>query len=113
MVLAVWSDGADGARGGESQAQHAKWVTTDHTVADGDQIRVWVDDAGTPVDAPTPPSMAASEAVAIAAGTWGAAIVGLIAIVAVLRSPLNRIRVTQLDREIKRFASGGTPNLSQ
>jgi hypothetical protein len=57
----------------------------------------------------------ANQALALAVGgegLWGGAILGLTAAVAVLRSPLNRIRLVQLDREIKRFASGGTTNRS-
>jgi hypothetical protein len=112
VVLAVWLDGADGARGGESQSEHAKWVTTDRRVTDGDQIHLWVDDAGAQVHPPTPRIEAGFEAVGVGAGIWGGAILGLTAAVAVLRSPLNRIRLVQLDREIKRFASGGTTNRS-
>lgn len=112
-VLAVWSVGADGARGGESQADHADWILTDRTVSDGDQIHVWLDDAGGHVDPPTPLIQAAFDAVGVGLGIGSLTLLTLVACVAVVRSPLNRIRRGQLDREIERFASGGTANRSR
>ena len=112
-VLAVWSVGADGARGGEAEADHADWVSTERTVSDGDQIPLWLDDAGVPVDPPTPLVQAGFDAIGIGAGFWGLTLLALVACVAVVRSPLNRIRQGRLDREIERFASGGTANQSR
>jgi hypothetical protein len=112
-VLAVWSVGAVGARGDVHQIRHAQWVTTDRRVTDGDQIRVWVDEAGAPVSPPTPPTQAEFDAIGVGAGIWGVAIVGLAVGVAVLRVPVNRIRRVQLDREIERFVTGGTTNHPQ
>ncbi|GAC1404118.1 MAG: hypothetical protein NVS4B6_23710 [Mycobacterium sp.] len=112
-VLAVWSVGADGARGGESQADHADWVTTDRTVSDGDQIHLWLDDAGVHVDPPTPLIQAGFDAIGVGVGIWSLTLLALAACVAVVCSPLNRIRQGQLDREIERFASGGTANRSR
>jgi hypothetical protein len=112
VVLAVWAVGADGARGGESQRMHAEWVRTNRTVVAGDRVDIWVDDAGALVDAPIPLMQAGFDAVGVGAGIGGAAILVLMTGVGVLRSPLNRIRQAQLDREIKRFASGGTTNRS-
>lgn len=107
-VLAVWSELAHGARGGELRVGHAEWVTVDHAIGAGDQIHLWVDDAGTQVDPPTPPTQAGFDAIAVVGGIWGATILGLMAAVGMLRSSLNRIRQVRLDREIERFASGGT-----
>jgi hypothetical protein len=112
-VLAVWTEGTDGARGGEAQIGHAEWVTTNRTVADGDQMHVWVDDAGAPVDPPTPLLQATFDAIGVGAGIWIATVFALTAAVAMVRAPLGRIRQAQLDREIKRFASGGTANRSR
>ena len=109
-VLAVWSVGDDGARGGESQADHADWVITGRTVSDGDQIHLWLDDAGVHVDPPTPLIQADFDAIGVGLGIWGLTLMALGACVGVVRSPLNRIRQGQLDREIGRFASGGTAN---
>jgi hypothetical protein len=109
-VLAVWSVGADGARGGESQADHADWVTTERTVSDGDQIHLWLDDDGALVDPPTPVIQAGFDAIGVGVGIWCLTLLALGACGAVVRSPLKRIRQGQLDREIERFASGGTAN---
>jgi hypothetical protein len=112
VVLAVWAMGDDGARGGESQRMRAEWIRTRRTVVAGDQFDIWVDDAGAPVDAPIPLMQAGFDAIGDGAGIGGAAILVLMTGVGVLRSPLNRIRQAQLEREIKRFASGGTTNRS-
>jgi hypothetical protein len=109
-VLAVWSVGADGARGGEAQVDHADWVTTERTVSDGDQIPLWLDDAGALVDPPTPLVQAGFDAIGAGVGVWGLTLLALVACVTVVRSPLNRLRQGRLDREIDRFASGGTAN---
>lgn len=112
-VLAVWSVGADGARGGESQTDHADWVITDRTVSDGDQIHLWLDDAGVHVDPPTPLIQAGFDAIGVGLGIWSLTLLVLGACVGAVRSPLNRIRQGQLGREIERFASGGTANRSR
>jgi hypothetical protein len=112
-VLAVWAVGADGARGGESQTDHADWVTTERTVRDGDQIPLWLDNAGVVVDPPTPMIQAAMDAIGVGLGVWSLILLALIACVTVVRSPLNRIRQGRLDRELERFASGGTANRSR
>jgi hypothetical protein len=112
-VLAVWPVGADGARGGDSQTDKAEWVTTDRTVSYGDQIPLWLDDTGAPVDPPTPLIQAGFDAVGVGTGIWCLTVLALIACVTVVRSPLNRIRQGRLDREIERFASGGTANRSR
>jgi hypothetical protein len=112
-VLAVWSDGAGGARGGDLEVTHARWVAVPRGVADGDQIKLWVNDAGAQVDPPTSAIQAGFDCIGVAAGIWSVLILALVAVVAIVRSPLNQIRQMQLDREINRFASGGKTNRSQ
>ena len=107
FVLAMWLVAADGARGGEVQVAHTGWMSRDRAVNAGDHIDIWVDDAGAPVAPPTPPSQAALDAVGIGAGMWSVAMLGLLAAVGMVRSPLNRIRRVQWEREIKGFADGG------
>jgi len=106
-VLVMWLVGVDGARGGEVQDGHTAWVSADRAVKAGDRIDIWVDDVGTPAAPPTPPSQAALDAVGIGAGMWSVAMLGLLAAVGMVRSPLNRIRRVQWEREIKGFADGG------
>jgi len=112
-VLAVWSDGAGGARGGDVEVTHARWVTVRRGVADGDPIKLWVNDAGAQVDPPTPLVQADFDCIGVAVGIWSALILALVAVVAIVCSPLNQIRQKQLDREIRRFANGGKTNRSQ
>ena len=100
-------------RGGELHIERAEWVTTDRTVTDGDQIHLWLNDAGAQVDPPTPLTQAGVDAIGAGAGIGGCAILGLIAGVALVRSRLDRIRRARLEREIDRFASGDTTNHSQ
>ena len=109
-VLVMWLVGADGARGGEVQVAHTGWMSRDRAVKPGDHIDIWVDDAGTPAAPPTPPSQAGLDAVGFGAGIWFVATLGLMAAVGMARSPLNRIRHVQWEREIRGFADGGRSN---
>jgi hypothetical protein len=113
VVLATWPSSEDGARGGELDIDRAEWVTTDRAVADGDQIHLWLNDAGRQVDPPTPLTQAGVDAIGAGAGIEGCAVLGLMAGVALVRTRLDRIRRAQLEREIDRFASGDTTNHSQ
>jgi len=105
-VLVMWLDTADGARGGEVQVAHTGWMSRDRAVKPGDHIDIWVDDAGAPVAPPTPPSQAGLDAVGFGAGIWLVAALGLTAAVGMVRSPLNRIRRVQWERDIKGFSDG-------
>jgi hypothetical protein len=105
-VLAMWLVAADGARGGEIQVAHTGWMSRDRAVSAGDHIDVWVDDAGAPVAPPTPPSQAGLDAVGFGAGIWLVTALGLTAAVGMVRSPLNRIRRVQWERDIKGFTDG-------
>jgi len=109
-VLVMWLDTADGARGGEVQVAHTGWMSGNRAVNAGDRLDIWVDDAGTLAAAPTPPSQAGLDAVGFGAGIWIVATLGLMAAVGMSRSPLNRIRHVQWEREIRGFADGGRSN---
>jgi hypothetical protein len=109
-VLALWLVAADGARGGEVQVAHTGWMSTHRALNAGDHINVWVDDAGAPVAPPTPPSQAGLDAVGVGAGIWLVASLGLTAAVGMVRSPLNRIRRVQWERDIKGFTDGERSN---
>jgi len=109
-VLVMWLVGADGARGGEVQVAHTGWMSRNRAVNAGDRLDIWVDDAGTLAAAPTPPSQAGLDAVGFGAGIWFVATLGLMAAVGMARSPLNRIRHVQWEREIRGFADGGRSN---
>jgi hypothetical protein len=92
---------------------HTAWLRTSPAVKAGDRIDIWVDGAGLPAAPPTPASQAAIDAVGAGAGIWFAATLGLVACVAMTRSPLNRIRLVQWEREIRSFADGGRTNRPQ
>jgi hypothetical protein len=109
-VLAMWLVAGDGARGGEVQVAHTGWMSRDRAVNAGDHIDIWVDDAGTPVAPPTPPSQAGLDAVGCGVGIWLVAALGLTAAVGMVRSPLNRIRGVQWERDIKGFTDGQRSN---
>jgi hypothetical protein len=109
-VLAMWLVAADGARGGEVQVAHTGWMSRVRAANAGDRIDIWVDDAGAPVAAPTPVSQAGLDAIGFGAGTWLVATLGLTAVVGMVRSPLNRIRRVQWERDIKGFTDGQRSN---
>ena len=109
-VLAMWLVGVGGARGGEVQVGHTGWVSTERALKAGDHIGIWVDDVGMPAAPPTPPSQAWLDAVSFGAGIWSVAALGLIVAVGMVRSPLNRIRHRQWEREFTAFADGGRSN---
>jgi hypothetical protein len=109
-VLAIWLVGADGARGGERDIAYSGWVNTERSVKGGDQLDIWVNDAGIAVAPPTRPSQAVFDAVGVGAGIWCSTAMGLVALVGLVRSPLNRIRRGQWEREIEGLAGGGLRN---
>jgi hypothetical protein len=109
-VLAMWLVAGDGARGGEVQVAHTGWMSRDRAANAGDRIDIWVDDAGAPVAPPTPVSQAGLDAVGYGAGIWFVATLALMAAVGMVRSPLNRIRHVQWEREFKGFTDGQRSN---
>lgn len=113
VILAVWADGIGGARGGEVEAAHAIWTKTQRSVQPGDQIRLWINNNEAPVGAPPPSIQAGLDGIGIAASLWGGVVLALVAVVAILRSPLDQIRQKQMNDEFDRLASGGMPNRSQ
>ncbi|MCV7226039.1 Rv1733c family protein [Mycolicibacterium komossense] len=106
-VLALWTVGDDGARGGERAVSRTAWINGDRTLKAGAHVDIWVDDSGVPVDPPMPAYQAGLDAIAAGAGLWGAVALGLVAAIAMLRSPIDQIRCAQLEREMEAFAGGG------
>lgn len=88
------------------------WLRANRAVKTGDRIEIWVDGAGVPAAPPTPISQAGIDAACVGAAIWTAVTLGLIACVAMTRSPLNRIRLAQWEREIRSLADGGRTNKS-
>jgi hypothetical protein len=88
------------------------WYRTNRAVRAGDRIDIWVDSAGSPAAPPTPESEAGFQAVGVGAAIWIAVILGLMGCVAMTRSPLNRIRLGQWEREIASLADGGQTNVA-
>lgn len=109
-VLATWATDADNAPAGDVLPAHTGWVNTDHAVKTGDRIDIWVNAVGTPIAPPTPTSHARYDAIGFGAGIWLIVTMALMVAVGMIRSPLNRIRHGQWEREIKRFANGGRSN---
>ena len=103
-VRAMWPVGA-GVRTG--------WFRTGRAVKAGDRIDIWVNSAGLPAAPPTPASQAGIDAVGVGAASWFAVTLGLMACVAMARSPLDRIRLGQWEREIRTLADGGRTDRPQ
>jgi hypothetical protein len=101
VVRATWRAGG---------APRTDWFLTDRAVKVGDHLDIWVNDAGERAPSPTPVSQAAIDAVGAGAGMWFAVALALTALAAMIRSPLNRIRCAQWERELKSLAGGGRAN---
>lgn len=109
-VLATWLVGGDGARGGERDIGHSDWITTERSVKAGDRLDIWLDDAGVLIAPPTPQSQAVIDAAGVGTGIWCCAALVLVAVVGLVRGPLDRIRRVQWEREIEGLADGGLRN---
>lgn len=95
VVQAKWP-GPTGERGGPLElAERAEA---------GGTVEIWVDRNGDPVVAPTPTWLAAGEAVGVAVVTALAAIMVMAALVAVVRSRLDRARDALWERDLELFA---------
>jgi len=92
VVRATWRVGG---------ADRTDWFLTDRATKVGDQLRIWVDDAGEIALSPTPISQAGIDAVGAGAGMWCAVALALTTLAAMIRSPLNRLRYAQWERELK------------
>jgi len=79
-VRATWPVGV-GAR--------TDWFRTGKAVKVGDRIDIWVDSAGLRAARPTPVSQAGMDAVDVGAAIWFGVTLGLMACVAMTRSPLK------------------------
>jgi hypothetical protein len=94
-------------------AVRTDWLMTDHPAKAGDHLDVWVNDGGGEAARPTPMSQAAIDAVSVGAGVWFVVVLLLRVLVALGRSPLNRIRQAQWEREITSLTGGGRTNRPQ
>jgi hypothetical protein len=101
VVRATWRAGG---------AQRTDWFLTDRAAKVGDLLNIWVTDAGERAPSPTPISQAGIDAVGAGAGLWCAVALALMVLATMIRSPLNRIRCAQWERELKSLAGGGRPN---
>jgi hypothetical protein len=101
VVRATWRAGG---------AERTDWFLTDGAAKVGDQLRIWVNDAGERAPSPTPISQAGIDGVGAGAGMWCAVALALTALAAMIRSPLNRLRYAQWERELKGLGDGGRAN---
>jgi hypothetical protein len=88
------------ARWSAAGAEHTGAIEATPTVTTGDSVQIWVDNVGSPVDAPTPTTQAAAEAVGAAVTLW----LGVTGAAAVLfvgtRVVLDRTRDTDWQHDI-------------
>jgi hypothetical protein len=112
-VLAMWLVDSGGARGGENLLAYTDWVWSARKVSVGDHLRIWIDDAGLLSTPPTPPWQAGVDAAAFGVGLWLVGVGGLIVLVWLIRSPLDRIRLAQWEAEISALAEKGRRNRPQ
>jgi hypothetical protein len=96
---------------------HARWQVdgVEHTgdltivgrVKTGDPLLIWADRDGNRVDAPTPTSRAAADAVGVAYAAWQAVLLVVIGLVCWARSRLDRRRISGWERDIRSLVYGG------
>ena len=91
------------ARWRVGSADHVASLATDRPASDGDHIGVWVDGQGNLANPPTPAWRATVDGAVIAAGVWLAATVSAVALFALLRRFIDRVRYTGWDRDIAKL----------
>jgi len=100
------------ARWRANGTEHTGTLNWDRVVKSGDPLTIWVDRDGDHVDAPTPVSRAAADAVGIAYAAWQAAVLVVAGLVCWGRSNLDRRRDSAWERDIRCLidGSGGRTN---
>jgi hypothetical protein len=95
---------------GTSRADTLTWTSP---VKAGEPLHIWIDSNGDIVDAPTPVTQAARDAVVIAFVAWWVAVLLIAYIAGVVRASISRVRDAQWEKGIHDLAEkGGWPNYS-
>ena len=84
--------------------EHTGSFEWDDMVKAGDRLTIWVDSDGNYVGPPTPTSRAGADAVAAGLATWLGAVAATSALMASLRSRLNRLRYAGWERNLRCLA---------
>jgi hypothetical protein len=82
-------------------AEHSGSFQWDHAVKTGDPLTIWVDRKGNPVDAPTPTSQAAVDAVGVAYAAWQTVALAAAGLICWGRSHLDGRRDSAWERDIR------------
>ena len=82
-------------------AAHTEGFTADGPVKTGDPLVIWVNRDGNRVDAPTPTSRAAVDAVGVAYAAWQSVLFTVTGLVCWGHSRLDRRRISGWEREIR------------
>lgn len=91
-VLARWrANGVD----------HVASIGSDYPIKTADSVSIWVDAEGNKVDAPTPVTQAARNAVNIAFLAWWVTVLAVVQIVSMIRAHIARSRDMQWERDIR------------
>lgn len=84
--------------------EHTGSFEWDDMAKAGDRLTIWVDSDGNYVGTPTPTSRAGADAVAAGLATWLGAVAATSALMASLRSRLNRLRYAGWERDLRCLA---------
>src|SRR5262245_21460444 len=108
----VWGVGHDAvtsvdARWQVERTEHVAGLTVDAPIKAGEPLDIWVDRQGDRVDAPTPTSHAAIDAVGVAYGALQTVVFTLAGLVWCARSALDRRRMSGWERELRVLVHGG------
>jgi hypothetical protein len=94
---------------------HVGVIDWDDAVKAGDRLQIWVDANGNPVARPTPPGLAAAEAVTAAVVACLIMVLVAAPVVAAVHAHASHMRETQQERDIRGLVDddGGRTNTSQ
>jgi hypothetical protein len=94
---------------------HVGVIDWDDAVKAGDRLQIWVDANGNPVARPTPPGLAAAEAVTAAVVAWLIMVLAAAPVVAAVHAHASHMREAQQEQDIRGLVNddGGRTNPSQ
>lgn len=102
------SDSSVRARWRSNGVDHVEAIGLDYPIKAADSVSIWVDANGNKVDAPTPATQAARNAVNIAFLAWWVTVLAVLQIVGMIRVRIARSRDMQWEHDIRQIVDDET-----
>lgn len=96
------------ARWQSNGVDHVAAISLDYPIKAADSVAIWVDANGNKVDAPTPVTQAARNAVNIAFLAWWVTVLAVLQIVGMIRARIARSRDMQWEHDIRHIVDDET-----